>query len=734
MSRIEKISRREFLTTSALAGGGLVLGFYLPVNGFAFGDKLLPATFKPNAFIRLGQDGTVTFIVNHSEMGQGVYTSLPMLIAEELECNWQKVIVVAAPVDPVYNNPAFGAQGTGGSTSVRMEWERLAEAGATAREMLIAAAAKYWKVAPETCRAESGQVIQKNGRSLGYGKLAAAAAKMPVPKEVRLKKPEAYKIVGKKRHRLDSSAKINGTAEFGLDVQLPGMLTAVIAHPPVFGGKIKSFTTEKAKAVPGVMDVVQVSSGVAIIASGFPAAQKGREALETVWEEGEWARLNTQEMVTEYARVAATPGIIARKEGKPDLAYSGAALKITAEYSVPYLAHAAMETLNCTVDLRNDGCDIWTGTQSQTGDRNAAASVVGLKPEQVRIHTTFLGGGFGRRANPHSDFVVMAMEVAKLVKRPVKVVWSREDDMRGGYYRPLWYDRLIAGLDAGGNLIAWRHTIVGQSIITGTPFEGGMVKNGIDETSVEGAKDIPYAIPNLLIDLHSTKLGVPVQWWRSVGHSHNSFVVESFLDEVAHAAGKEPFEFRRSLLVDKPRHRGVLELAATKAGWGSRLPTGIGRGIAVHESYGSYVANVAEVSVDAKGKVRVHRVVCAVDCGKTVNPDTIVAQMESGIVFGLSAALHGEITLKNGRVEQNNFHNYPVLRINEMPQVEVHIVPSREKPGGVGEPGVPCVAPAVANAIFAATGHRIRHLPIREVNLRQAGGVPTFSGGREVAV
>jgi isoquinoline 1-oxidoreductase beta subunit len=719
MNQVAKISRREFLTTSALVGGGLVLGFYLPAPDAALAAKFPPAPFKPNAFIQVGQDGAVIFVVNHSEMGQGVYTSLPMLIAEELECDWRKVKVVAAPVDPVYNNPAFGAQGTGGSTSVRMEWEILSMAGATAREMLIAAAAKTWKVDPATCRADSGRVIQKSGRSLAYGQLLVAAANMPAPKDVLLKKPEAYKIVGKKRHRLDSPAKIDGVAEFGLDVCLPGMLTAVIARPPVFGGKVERFKADMAKAIPGVKDVFQVPSGVAVVATSFPAAQKGREALEIVWGESEWSRLGTPEIAKEYARIAVTPGIIARKEGNPDLAYDGAARRLTAEYNVPYLAHATMEPLNCTVDLRKDGCDIWTGTQSQTGDRNAAARVAGLKPEQVKLHTTFLGGGFGRRANPHADFVVSAMEVAKLAERPVKVVWSREDDMRGGYYRPLWYDRLTAGLDARGNLVAWRHTIVGQSIITGTAFEEGMVKNGIDATSVEGALDIPYAIPNLLVDLHSPRLGVPVQWWRSVGHSHNAFVVESFLDEVAHAAGKEPLEFRIALLVDKPRHRGVLELAAAKAGWGSPLQSGDGRGIAVHESYGSYVANVAEVSVDAKGKVRVHRVVCAVDCGRYVNPDIIVAQMESGIVFGLSAALYGEITLKNGRVEQSNFHDYPVLRISEMPQVEVHIVTSGEKQGGVGEPGVPCIAPAVANAIFAASGQRVRRLPIRGEELQK---------------
>ncbi|HXV20007.1 MAG TPA: xanthine dehydrogenase family protein molybdopterin-binding subunit, partial [Desulfuromonadales bacterium] len=581
-------------------------------------------------------------------------------------------------------------------------------------------AARRWQVEPASCRAESGRVLHAGGKSLAYGELAEAAARLPVPTEIRLKNPASYRLLGKPRPRLDSPAKIDGTARFGLDVQLPGMLTAVIARPPVFGGKVVSVRSEKAKAVPGVQQVVQVPSGVAVVATGFWPAQQGREALEIVWDDGAGATLSTAGMREKYAKLARTAGLTARKEGDPEAVLATAARQLGAEYEVPYLAHATMEPLNCVVDLRDDRCDIWTGTQMQTFDRSAAAGAAGLKPEQVSIHTTFLGGGFGRRANPQSDFVVEAVHVAKAVKKPVKVVWTREDDTRGGYYRPMWYDRIAAGLDGEGKLVAWRHTIVGQSIMAGTPFEGGMVKEGVDETSVEGASDIPYAIPNLLVDLHSPKNVVPVLWWRSVGHSHTAFVVEGFLDEAAHAAGKDPFEFRRALLAGKPRHRGVLELAAQKAGWGKALPAGRGRGIAVHESFGSFIAQVAEVSVGPKGEVRVHRVVCAIDCGKIVNPDTIEAQMESGIVFGLSAALHGAITLKNGRVEQGNFDDYPLLRIDEMPQVEVHIVPSEEAPGGVGEPGVPPVAPAVANAVFAASGARLRSLPMTPEKVQQA--------------
>jgi isoquinoline 1-oxidoreductase beta subunit len=583
--------------------------------------------------------------------------------------------------------------------------------------MLVKAAADVWKVDPASCRAEKGFVIHNpTQRKISYGKLVEKASQMEPPKSVALKEPKDFKIIGKPRKRLDTPEKTNGKAIFGIDAKVPGMLTAVVARAPVFGGRVKSFSADKAKAVPGVKEVVQIDSGVAVIADSFWSANKGRDALEVVWDERTLATLSTSGMREQYMNLAKSPGVVARKKGNPESAFSTAAKQLKAEYEVPYLAHACMEPLNCLVDLRSESCEIWTGTQSQTMDRNSAASVVGLKPEQVKIHTTFLGGGFGRRANPQSDFVTEAARVAKALKKPVKVIWTREDDTKGGYYRPMWYDRIAAGLDGKGNLIAWQHTIVGQSILSGTPFDP---KADVDPASVEGAKEIPYEIPNILVDLHSPKIGVPVQWWRSVGHSHTAFVVESFIDEVAHEAGKDPYAFRRKLLVKHPRHDGVLKLAAEKSGWGRPLPKGRGRGIAVHESFGSFIAQVAEVSVSAEGEVRVHRVVCAIDCGKIVNPDTIKAQMESGIVFGLSAALYGKITFQNGRVEQSNFHNYPILRLNEMPLVEVHIVSSKEKSGGVGEPGVPPIAPAVCNAIFAATGKRIRVLPIRPEGLKK---------------
>jgi isoquinoline 1-oxidoreductase beta subunit len=716
MSEIRNLSRRRFLKTGALAGGGLVLGVYLPP--LAAEEKV--KTFAPNAFVRVGSDDSVTVVANHSEMGQGIYTSLAMMVAEELDADWGKVRVEAAPVDPAYNHALFPIQLTGGSTSSWTEWERLRKAGATARAMLIAAAAQTWKVEATACRAENGQVIHdESKRRLSYGELAAKAAGLTPPKSVTLKDPRDFRLIGKATKRLDTPDKTNGAAVFGLDVTVPGMLIALVARPPVFGGKVKSFRAEKAKAVPGVRHVVEIERAVAVVADGFWPAKRGREALEVLWDDGPLATLDSKAQRDQYAELAKQDGAVARKEGDAAAALGKAAKTLDAVYSLPYLAHAPMEPLNCLADVRADGCDVWTGTQFQTVDRASAARDAGLKPEQLRLHTTLLGGGFGRRAAPDSHFVREAVQVSKAVKAPVKVVWTREDDIRGGYYRPSSYHSIRAGLDAAGNPTAWRHRIVCQSFISGTPFEAAIIKDGVDATSVEGAKDIPYEIPNLLVDWKHVPGGVPTLWWRSVGHTHNGFVVETFLDELAHAAGKDPFEYRRALLGKQPRHKRVLELVAEKAGWDKPPPEGRGRGIAVHESFGSFVAQVAEVSVSREGKLRVHRVVCAIDCGPVVNPDGVRAQMESGIVFGLTAALYSEITFEKGRVKQRNFHDYPVLRMNEMPEVEVHIVPSKDSMGGVGEVGVPPLAPAVANALFAVTGKRVRRLPIRAEDLKK---------------
>jgi isoquinoline 1-oxidoreductase beta subunit len=677
-------------------------------------------SFALNPFVSIAADGTVIVTVNKSEMGQGVYTSLPMLVAEELGCELEGIRVEPAPVDPVYNHTMFPFQVTGGSTSVSSEWIRMRRAGAEAREKLIAVAAAAWNVDRSACRAEDGAVIGPGNERIGYGQLAREAASMPVPGDISLKDPSVFTVVGTARRRLDSPEKVNGRAIFGIDAAIPGMLTSVIARPPIFGAKAKSYNAEKALAVPGVREVVSTESGVAVVADAFWPANLGRRALQVEWDQGPLPHLSTAEMREDYAARARTPGIVARKTGEAEASFAGALTHVEAEYEIPYLAHAPMEPLNCLVDLRDGQCEIWTGTQFQTVDREAAARVAGLDAEKVRIHTTLLGGGFGRRANPQSDFVVEAVQVAKAVGKPVKVIWTREDDIKGGYYRPMAYHLMKAALDPAGNLVAWKHTLVSQSIMKKSPFEELMINDAIDETSVEGAKDLPYDIPHVLVDLHTTEVPVPVQWWRSVGHSHTAFAVETFMDEVAHRAGRDPYEFRRTLLASDPRRRGVLDLAAEKAGWGRVLPEGRAQGIAVHGSFGSFVAQVAEVSVDPDGRVRVHRVVCAIDCGMIVNPLTIEAQMEGAIVMGLSAALYGEITLKDGRVEQGNFTDYPILRIDEMPVVDVHIVPSKDAPGGTGEPGVPPVAPALSNAVFAATGKRVRRLPIRREELKKA--------------
>jgi isoquinoline 1-oxidoreductase subunit beta len=699
-----RVSRREFLATAAV--GTLLLGFRV-------GDAAAApagADFAPNAFIRIGRDNVVTIIVNKSEMGQGINTALPMLIAEELEVDLRRVKVQAAPVGAAYAHPQVGIQFTGGSQSVATEWDRFRKAGAAAREMLLAAAAQAWGVDRASLRAENGRVLGPGGRALTYGQLVDRARTQPVPTDPPLKDPSQFKIIGKPTRRLDSREKVTGSATFGLDASVPGMLIAVVARPPVFGATVKSVAEAGAKAVRGVKQVVAVPSGVAVVADSFWSAKKGRDALVVEWNEGPGATIDTDALEAEYDRLARTPGAPALRRGDADAALVGAARRVSAQYDMPYLAHAPMEPLNCLVSLGPDRCEIWTGTQFQTIDQANAARAAGLKPEQVAIHTMFLGGGFGRRAVPGSDFIVEAVHVAKAAGAPVKTIWTREDDIRGGYYRPMWHSSLSAGLDAAGKPVAWKHTIVGQSIVENTPFSGE-IKNGVDGTSVEGAANLVYEVPNAAVDLHSPRSPVPVLWWRSVGHTHTGFVVESFIDELAHAAGQDSYAYRRELLAGKARHLGVLELAAQKAGWGTPLPAGHARGIAVHASFGSFCAQVGEVSIQDRA-ITVHRVVCAVDCGRAINPETIRAQMEGGIVFGLSAALYGQVTMKQGRVQQSNFHDYPVLRFNSMPVVEVHIVPSTAPPSGIGEPGTPLMAAVLGNALFALTGQRVRSLPL----------------------
>jgi isoquinoline 1-oxidoreductase beta subunit len=724
-NEIVNLSRRDFLK----AGAGLTLGVALndafaqmagPGQG---GGTAAAGAFEPNAFVRIGTDNTVTVIVKHLEMGQGTFTGLPTLVAEELDADWSQIRAEGAPADASrYNNLFMGPmQGTGGSTAMANSYEQMRKAGAAARAMLVAAAAERWKVAPDSVTVARGAALHlPSGRRASFGSLAAAAAKQPVPQEVKLKDPRDFVLIGKRAPRTDARAKSNGTALYTQDMKLPGMLTALVAHPPRFGGKPKSFDASKAKAVNGVVDVVAIPGGVAVLAGDFWSAKKGRDALAVDWDESESFKLGSGEIMAEYRRLAATPGLAAKKEGDVTAALASAAKTFEAVYEFPYLAHATMEPMNCVVKLSADACELWYGAQFQSIDQPAIAQALGMKPEQVKLNMLFAGGSFGRRANPQSDYVLEAVQIAKAIagRAPIKLVWTREDDMRAGYYRPMYCHALKAGLDAQGNIVAWQHRIVGQSILAGTAFEGMMVKDGIDATSVEGAANLPYAIPNLGVELHSPKMGVPVQWWRSVGSTHTAFSTETFIDELAAAAGKDPFQLRRALLAKSPRHKAVLETAATEADWtvplvSARVGDRRGRGIAVHESFNTVVAQVAEVTVRRDGSWRVDRVMCAVDCGVAVNPDVIRAQMESGIAYGLTAAMYGAITLKDGAVEQSNFHDYMPLRLTEMPRIGVYIARSEEKPTGVGEPATPVIAPAVANALAAATGKRIRSLPIK---------------------
>jgi len=717
-------TRRAFLKSSAATG--LVLAFHTripaatrrhaaaPPQQPGNGPAKLPA---PDAFLRIAPDDTVTILLSHSEMGQGIWTTLPMLVAEELGCDWQKVRVEHAPAAPAYAHTAFGMQMTGGSTTTWSEFDRYRQVGAMARTMLVRAAAKQWGVEPDTCRVTDG-VITSGTNTLSFGKVAGEAMKQALPAAVELKPKTAWRRIGQPTRRLDSFAKVTGRAEFGADVRLPGMLTAVVARAPVFGATVKRFGADAATRVPGVRGVWQVPSGVAVVADHFWAAKTARDLLEVEWDLGPGASLSTDALRAEFKQLAARAGLPATTAGDADKTLEQCNKIVDAEYEVPYLPHATMEPMNCTARVTANSCEVWTGTQFQTMDQNLAAKAAGLKPEQVQVHTTFLGGGFGRRANPVSDFVTEAVLIAKAAAAPVKVMWTREDDLRAGWWRPMALHKVRVGLGPDGLPAVWHQRVVCQSILAGTPFAAMMIKNGIDDTCVEGVADSPYVrdLANHRVELHSPTLPVPVLWWRSVGHSHSSFAMESAIDELAHAAGQDPLEYRRRLLRQHPRHLGVLELAASKAGWGTPPPQGRFRGLAVHESFGSYVAHVAEVSVEGK-KIRVHKLTVAVDCGICVNPLGVAASMEGGAAFALSAVLFGELSLDQGRVQQSNFHDHPLLRLPDMPAVETHVVPSDAKAGGIGEPSVPSVAPAVANAVFAATGQRLRRLPLRVLGM-----------------
>jgi len=706
------MQRRAFLEVAGTIGAGLVIGFRIP-------DRHGVVPFAPNAWLQVDTDGSVTVTTDKSEMGEGNHTALAMIAAEELDADWSKVKVGAVPTNPAGWSRRMS---TGGSTSVRTSWEILRTAGATARAMLVTAAAQTWGVEAAACSTRNGTVTHANHR-LTYGELAQKAATLPVPEKTPLKDPKDFRILGTRVPRLDTPSKVNGTAEFGIDVRMPGMLVASIERSPVFGGKVKSFDATAAKAVPGVRHVVQLDgtpwtgtngawgvgteAGIAVVADTYWQAVQGRQALRITWDEGPNATLS--DIPAKLAALSGQAGVTAKTAGDAAAALAGAAKKIESVYTVPFLHHATMEPMNCTAFVRAGACEVWVPTQNQTRAQEVAAEAAGVPKETVRIHTTLLGGGFGRRLE--SDFVAEAVSISKAVNAPVKVIWSREDDTKHGFYRPATYNRLAAGLDAQNKPVAWTHHIVAPPIL----IKFGPLQNGIDGTLIDGASDVPYSFPNLFVDQLAVDLPVPLGFWRSVGASQNAFVVECFMDEVAAAAGRDPFELRREMLQSKPRHLRVLELAAAKAGWGTPLPPGRGRGIAISEWEPTTCAEVAEVSVAPDGTVRVHRVVCAVDCGPVVNVDTIEAQMQGGVVFGLSAALYGEITIDRGRVRQGNFTDYPMLRIPEMPVVETHIVPSNDAIGGIGEPSVPPTAPAVCNAIFAATGKRIRSLPIGKV-------------------
>jgi isoquinoline 1-oxidoreductase subunit beta len=703
-------SRRAFLKSGATGAGGLVIAIALPWALPGCGKAQQSAgerrDVQANAWLRIGTDNSVTFLCDRSEMGQGVYTSLPMLIAEELGVSVAKIKVEFAPAGDQFHNNMLGGQITGGSTSVRDGWEKLRKAGATARHMLISAAAEEWSADARSLKTADGFVISPHGKRLPFGDLAEAAAKLPVPKDVKLKPPEQFTVIGKSQRRKDTPSKVDGSAVFGIDVKLPGMLYAALAQPPALGGSVKTFNDEKARSMPGVVAVVLTSSGVAVAADSWWRARKARDALNIEWDAGPNGGLNDARIGQMLRKGAATEGRVARDDGDVDAAFKSAARVIRAEYELPLLAHATLEPQNCTADVRADSADIYVPTQVQQIAQAAGAKAAGLDPKQVNVHTTFLGGGFGRRLEV--DFIPAAVEVSKAVKRPVKLIWTREDDMTHDAYRPPAFDQVSAGLDSKGRITAWKLHLTGPSI-TARMFPSVVEKN-VDPFAVEAATNYPYDVPNVRVDFQQQEIGINVGYWRSVSHSLNCFVAESFMDELAVATRTNPAEFRKALLAKQPRFLGVLKLVTRESRFGYP-PRGRHHGIALMEGYGTYMAQVAEVSIEG-GKVRLHRLYCAADCGVQVNPDTVAAQIESSVLFGHSALMWGEINIQGGRVQQSNFHDYRVTRMNEAPRVDVYMVDSGEAPGGIGEPATALVAPAVCNAVYAATGRRLRSLPL----------------------
>ena len=709
------LDRRAFLQVVGLSGAGFIVGCNrTDVAGIADSES---SVVKLGPFIRIGTDNTVTVVVKHLDKGQGVTTGLPTIVAEELDADWSQMRAEFAPADTsLYNNLSWGPlQGTGGSSSVANSWMQLREAAAGARAMLVQAAAAAWQVPVTEITVSRGMLAHAaSQKKAEFGDMAASAADMTPPVTPQLKNPGDFTLIGTRVPRLDSAAKTDGSTQFTIDVSRPGMVIAMVVHPPRFGATVKSFDATAATSISGVIEVVEIPRGVAVVGDSYWSVKKGREALLVEWDFTNAENRGTDELFDDYQALAAQSGLVARDVGDVGASMASAAQTSRREFHFPFLAHATMETMDCVVEIGPGACNIWTGCQFQTNDQFVAAEILGLQPEQVEIHTHFAGGSFGRRAVPDSDYVAEAVMVAKAIdgRAPVKLIWTREDDLQAGRYRPMSHHIVEGAVDAAGNITAWRHKVTMQSIMYGTIF-ASEIENGIDATSVEGARELPYAIPNLRVELQPAENGVPILWWRSVGHSHNAFVTEVFFDELAHMAGKDPFEHRRDLLAEHPQHLAVLDLAAEKAGWGDLPGAGRGRGIAIHETYGTLVAEVVDVTVSG-GSFTVDKVVCVVDCGIAINPDVIKAQMEGGIAFALSAALREEITLEDGEVQQSNFDSYQSLRIDEMPAVEVHIVPSSRIPTGVGEPGVPPLAPALANALFNATGQRIYRLPIRD--------------------